>query len=430
MSAPSLPVVERQIQLHATQLAFRQSQALYRGFVGGRGSGKTWVGAYDLLMRAKPGRTYMIASPTGVLMQDTTFPTVRQIAQDLGLWGKIKHTPYPTLTTTTGATIRFRTADDPEKLRGPNLSGVWLDEASLMDQAAYDIAIACLREAGEQGWLSATFTPKGLTHWTYEIFGQIPPKQNTELFRCTTNDNPFLPAEFEATLKGQYGEGSRFALQELGGQFVSMEGVEWPPEFFGPHIWFDEWPGDLVLKVMALDPSKGKADKSGDPSAWICLGIDSAQLPCLWVDADIEWRPVEPLRGEDVSHTIVGDGIRLFQQFKPSAIVVETNGFQEMVAQSLQRWGHAKGHNLPIWTMNNTDPKAARIRSLGPFFAQRRFRVRKNRGGEMLVAQLRDFTGNPNSEIHDDGPDGLKLAEQLANHLLFGGDSGVKLLAV
>ncbi|MFX4846510.1 phage terminase large subunit, partial [Acinetobacter baumannii] len=86
----------------------------------------------------------------------------------------------------------FRSAEDPDKLRGPNLSGSWLDEASLMEREAFDICIASLREAGEQGWLSATFTPRGLTHWTYDLFGRGG-RPDVELFTSRTRDNPFAP---------------------------------------------------------------------------------------------------------------------------------------------------------------------------------------------------------------------------------------------
>ena len=44
--------IQRRIGLHRAQALFRYSPAIYRGFVGGRGSGKSWAGAYDLLMRA------------------------------------------------------------------------------------------------------------------------------------------------------------------------------------------------------------------------------------------------------------------------------------------------------------------------------------------------------------------------------------------
>ncbi len=413
--------IKKIVRLHKIQHNFRMSRALYRGFVGGRGSGKSWVGAYDLIRRATRNRTYLVASPTGVLMGDTTFPTFKAIAQDLGVWGDAKMTPYPTVELTTGATVRFRTAEDPERMRGPNLSGIWLDEASLMHEDAYKIAIACLRECGEQGWLSATFTPKGLTHWTHEQFGKE--KQDTALFHCHTRDNPFLPKDFAKTLMGQYV--GQFAAQELGGLFVQMEGAEWPAEYFDG-IFFDEWPRDVneYTRVMALDPSKGKTDASGDYSAWIMLGVDRDL--CLWVDADLDnTRPVESPINDAEARSIVSDGFRLFRQFGPQAVLVEINGFQEMVATALARHARERGIVMPIYTINHTTPKAQRIRGLGPFLAQRRLRVRNTHGGRLLVQQLRDFS--PTVE-HDDGPDALETAVAMANKLIYS-DGGYKIEA-
>lgn len=395
------------------------SPALYRGFVGGRGSGKSWVGAYDLIRRAKRDRTYLVGSPTGVMMGDTTFPTFKAIARDLGVWNPdaVKLNPYPTVTLTTGATIRFRTAENPEKMRGPNLSGAWLDEASLMEEDAYQIAIACLREAGEQGWLSATFTPKGLTHWTYERFGRTPPAPNTELFHCRTLDNPFLPAQFAATLAEQYV--GQFASQELGGLFVAMEGAEWPSEWFDG-ILFDDWPADVgaFTRVMALDPSRGKADKSGDYSAWIMLGIDATQTPeMLWVDADMSNTRHVNASKDSPGHSIVGDGYDLMLKWMPVAVLIETNGFQQLVAEDFaQHCAQRQMLSVPIFTRDSTEPKQQRIRSLGPYFARRRIRIRNTPGGRLLVKQLRDF---PNGD-HDDGPDALKLAEIMADFILHG----------
>src|SRR5262245_61076195 len=91
---------QKTVRLHPAQQAFRRSSALYRGFVGGRGSGKTWAGAYDLIRRACRGHTYLIASPTSVLMQDITWPKFSALARDLGVWdqGAVRMTPYPTVT--------------------------------------------------------------------------------------------------------------------------------------------------------------------------------------------------------------------------------------------------------------------------------------------------------------------------------------------
>lgn len=407
---------QKRIQLHRAQAAFRKSDALYRAFVGGRGAGKSWVGAYDLIRRAKRRRTYLVGSPTGILLGDTTFPTFKALAQDLGVWGEVRLTPYPNVRLTTGAEVRFRTAEDPERLRGPNLSGVWLDEASLMRAEAYSISIACLREQGEQGWMSLTFTPKGITHWTYEHFARLgtdgkPLRPDTALFHARTGENPFLPADFAERLTEQYA--GRYALQEIDGQFVAMEGADWPADYFGPHLFFDDWPPDLTARVLALDPSKGKQDKSGDYSAFVLLGMDRARN--LWVDADLSnTRPVEPLQSAPGASSIVEDGIALYQRFDPQAFAVETNGFQEWVARAFQRAAAAKGITLPLYTITSSEPKVIRIRTLGPFLAQRRIRVRNTPGGRMLVAQLRDF---PLAQ-HDDGPDALHMALTMLNKLM------------
>lgn len=409
---PVVRTVRKTIRLHRVQHDFRHSRALYRGFVGGRGSGKSWVGAYDLIRRAEAGKTYLIASPTGVMMGDTTFPMFKSIANQMGVLGpdSIKLSPYPTARLTTGATIRFRTAEDPDRMRGPNLSGAWLDEASLMSRDAYDIVIASLRESPTNNWLSATFTPKGLSHWTYEQFGKG--KADTALFRCKTAENPFIPSYLAETLRHQYS--GLFAQQELDGEFLSVEGAEWPAEFF-ERVLFDEWPPLLDWRIMALDPSKGTADRSGDYSAWIMLGIDRDLV--LWVDCDMDnLRPVEPLTSEPGTSSICGDGIELFKMFRPSAVIVEVNGFQEMVATALLRWARNAGIVLPLYKVCHTTPKLQRIRTLTPYLSQRRLRIRNTKGGNLLLAQMRDF--HPKCE-HDDGPDALATAIELANKLIY-----------
>ena len=207
------------MRLHPTQAAFRRSDALYRGFVGGRGAGKSFIGAYDLMRRAKPGRLYGAYSPTYPMLRDASLRSFLAVGEQLHF---IKEFAKSDLIATlgNGAQVLFRSLDDPERARGPNLSGAWIDEASLVNHDAFNIIIASLREAGEQGWLSATFTPKGRSHWTYDVFGQA--RTNTALFHCRTKDNPFLPATFYEAVRSQYT--SQFATQELGGEFIDVEG--------------------------------------------------------------------------------------------------------------------------------------------------------------------------------------------------------------
>ena len=144
--------------------------------VGGIGSGKSWVGSYDLIRRGKPGRLYMVVAPTFGMLADSTFRMFLQIAGELGVVdpADVRKSAPPSVRLLTGAEVLFRSADDADRLRGPNLTGIWLDEASLMTQDVFTIAIGRLREGSEQGWLSATFTPKGKSHWSYDVFRQRP----------------------------------------------------------------------------------------------------------------------------------------------------------------------------------------------------------------------------------------------------------------
>jgi predicted phage terminase large subunit-like protein len=218
----------RRVLLHPVQRAFLDSPAVFRGYVGGRGSGKSWIGAYDLIVRAqaKPGRLYMVVGPTYGVMKDTSLRSFLALAEALGVLARPFNNSSMTATFANGSEVVFRSGDDPERLRGPNLSGVWLDEASVMAKDAYLISIGSLRERGEQGWLSATFTPKGKQHWTYEVFGPQKetgrPRANTGLFHSATRDNPFLPETFEETVRGEYSPA--FAEQELGGAFIDPQG--------------------------------------------------------------------------------------------------------------------------------------------------------------------------------------------------------------
>jgi hypothetical protein len=218
------------VRLSAKQQLFLKSMALLRAFVGGIGSGKSWVGAYDMVKRSKPGRLYLVTAPTYPMLSDATFRSLQELATELGVVGPrdSKTSPPPSIRLRTGAEILFRSTDNPETLRGPNLSGVWMDEASLSKQEAFDILIGRLRQGGEQGWLTATFTPKGKVHWTYKTFATGQP--DTEMIHARSDENPFLPTEFVGNVRKRYTE--QQSRQELGGVFVEGGG-----NHYYPHLW-------------------------------------------------------------------------------------------------------------------------------------------------------------------------------------------------
>lgn len=205
--------------MHPAQAAFHRSDAPFRGYCGGIGSGKSWAGAYDLVRRAARGRLYLAVAPTFPMMRDATLRSFTEVATGLHFLAAINRSEM-LARLGNGAEVLFRSADDPERMRGPNLSGIWLDEASLMAREAFDIGIGRLRQGGERGWLSATFTPRGRSHWTFDVFGTGRP--DTALFVSRTRDNPFLPPTFTEAVARQYGP--TLAAQELEGAFIDPAG--------------------------------------------------------------------------------------------------------------------------------------------------------------------------------------------------------------
>lgn len=392
-----------QVQLTPQQAAFVRAQATRVAMVGGRGSGKTWAGAYRLLRLAQPGGVYLVVAPTYTMLRDFAWPAVLKIGRKLRMLAAI-HPSRMAACLYNGANVLFRTADRPDRLRGVSASGCWLDEASLMPKEVYDVVMFTLRER-PGAWLAATFTPKGRKHWTYEKFAQGGP--DCRLIHAPTRTNTFLPADFLQTVQRE--ATGRLADQELEGLFVDMEGAEWPAEFWGDWVWVrqDQTPRltEYQVRVVAVDPSLGKKDRQGDYSAIVFLGVARG---LLWVQADLARRP---------PYQIVQDTIRACDRWQPQFVGIEANQFQQLLVHEFERQTQGRfGLAWPTFQIDNRVPKLVRIRRLGQYITRRELRVLDDPGGRLLVGQLQDF---PHGE-HDDGPDALEMAVRLVLELAGG----------
>jgi predicted phage terminase large subunit-like protein len=181
--------------------------------------------------------------------------------------------------------------------------------------------------------------------------------------------------------------------------------TEWPDSYFGPSIWFDEWPREWLCRIMALDPSKGRDARFGDYSAFVMLQFGRDYT--VYIDADLDVRNIS---------VIVETALEIARDFQPNGFMVETNQFQELLATELQRRAAETNFFLPLYHCDNHVPKVVRIRSLTQYLSGGRLKFKAgSRGARLLVEQLRDF---PNGD-HDDGPDALEMAIRLANQLLY-----------
>lgn len=181
---------------------------------------------------------------------------------------------------------------------------------------------------------------------------------------------------------------------------------EWPQEFFGEDIWFDEWPDrkDTQIRVVALDPSLGRTDKA-DYSAFVCVAKSRGKY---YVDADLSRRP--PTQ-------IVSDGMRLLGRWKPVAFASETNQFQVLLKDQFDAELRRIDSSIGTFGIRNDMNKLVRIRMLGTPLGHGDIRFRRGSPGvQLLIEQLKGFPAHR----HDDGPDALEMGIRLANELLSG----------
>jgi predicted phage terminase large subunit-like protein len=191
------------------------------------------------------------------------------------------------------------------------------------------------------------------------------------------------------------------------------EGAEWPNEYFGASRWFDDWPPEerIVLRVMALDPSKGGHEKS-DYSAFVLLALEIGGR--MWVDADIQRRDTD---------RIVRDAFAIGRDFRPDGFGIESNGFQSLLCAPIAERSKRAGFALPIFPIHNNSNKRERIRRLTPYLSRGELRFKRDSpGAELLVDMLREFPGHQ----YDDGPDALEMAVRLTRKLWSGDDEEVE----
>lgn len=191
------------------QQGFWDDPAKFRAFVGGIGSGKTFAGCIEVL-RQPSGSRGMIVAPTYRMLTDSTLETFRKIA---GPVVQDYNKSDMTMKLINGAEILWRSADNPDSLRGPNLGWFWGDEfAMLPTDETWDILIGRLRLLPSRGWV--TTSPRGF-NWLYHTFHN---REGYSLINCSSRSNSFLPDGFVASLEAKYG--GSWAAQEIEGEFA------------------------------------------------------------------------------------------------------------------------------------------------------------------------------------------------------------------
>jgi len=202
----------------------------YRAYVGGFGSGKTFVGCLDLIsfMALHPGTRVGYFGPTYPAIRDIFYPTFEEAAHLLGFTVDIKETNKEIHLYRNKwyyGTVICRSMDNPGSIVGFKISRALCDELDVLsrDKAnnAWNKIAARMRLVipGVINSIGVTTTPEGFK-FVYEKFKQDPTPSYSMVQASTYENAEFLPPDYISSLIETYPK--QLIEAYLGGQFVNL----------------------------------------------------------------------------------------------------------------------------------------------------------------------------------------------------------------
>lgn len=247
--------------------------------LAGRGFGKTRTGAEWVREQVKRGasrlgliaptasdaRDVMVEGESGLLA--VCWAGDRTYSGDL--IGRPTYEPSKRrLTWANGAIATLFSAEEPERLRGPQHECLWCDELAAWKylRETWDMAMFGLR-LGSRPRVCVTTTPKPLP-----LLKEIAADPRTVITRGSTYDNAAnLAPTFLKSIREKY-EGTRLGRQELNAEILDdLPGALWTREMID-QTRIRQAP-DLQRIVVAVDPSGTKGDSDdGDEIGIVVAG--------------------------------------------------------------------------------------------------------------------------------------------------------------
>jgi len=268
------------------------------------------------------------------------------------------------LTWENGAKVEFYSAEEPERLRGPQFEAAWCDELAAWnkDIDTWDMLQFCLR-LGKHPKVCVTTTPKPT-----KLVRTLLKSDRVHITRGSTFDNAANLAETYLTaVKNQY-EGTRLGQQELYAQVLEeAEGALWTTDLIdGCQIAKADLP-PLNRVVVALDPAV-TANKESDMTGICVAGVDVNGHGYILGDYTFRGTPSQ----------WANKAIELYHEFQADRIVAEVNQGGLMVKQTI----HGEDDTIPYKAVRASRGKYARAEPISALY---------ERG---LVHHVRDAEGS------------------------------------
>ena len=290
--------------------------------LAGRGFGKTRSGAEWVRRQAESGAAERIAlvAPTA---RDARLVMVEGESGLLAIASDARRPVFEPskrqLTWPNGAISTLFSADEPDRLRGPQFDAAWCDElAAWRYPAAWDMLMMGLR-LGQNPRVVVTTTPKPV-----KLIRALLASPDCAVTRGGTRENAdnLAPGFLDAILK-QY-EGTRLGRQELEAELLEdMPGALWSRDQI-ERARVDEAP---VLRrvVVAIDPAASAGEDADE------TGIVVAAL-----GQDSQGYVLDDLSGRFSPHDWASRALEAYRAHRADRIVAEVNNGGAMVEATLR----------------------------------------------------------------------------------------------
>lgn len=362
----------------------------YWFFMAGRGSGKTragseWVrdqvenkGVSRVALvgpTAADVRDVMIEGSSGIIpcSSDDCRPTYEPSKRRL-IWPN-------------GATAMMYSAEEPERLRGPQHEKCWADEiSSWAQEETWDMLQFGMRLGSHpQTVITSTPKPTMFVKKLIKLPGMV-------LSRGSTFDNKrHLPKNFLDNIISRY-QGTRLGKQEIEGLY--LEDIEGAIFSEGDILQRKARPFEEYARIcIAIDPAVS-ADENSDLTGIIAAGVLDDDTADVLEDASGRYKP----------HEWASKVGKLFRKYKADMVIGEVNNGGDLVEHTLRTT--PGGLALPFRSLHSSRGKRLRAEPVGALYEQHR--IFHTQRFEELEEQMVTF--NPEEGESPDRVDALVFA--------------------
>lgn len=302
--------------------------------IAGRGAGKTFAGSEFILDAIEAGakrlalvgstgadvRDVMIEGPSGILIRATARGWKRPLYQP----SRRRVIVYPPSGTPAMAFIY--SAEEPNRLRGPEHEAAWADEiAAWKYEDAWDNLQFGMR-IGAHPRTIATTTPKPVP-LVRKLMKRAKESGSVAITRGRTKDNERnLSPVFLQEITDRYA-GTRLGRQELEGELLEdVEGALWTVALIDQHR-IRGLPDGVELRaiVIGVDPA-ATSNQDSDETGIVAVGAGTDKRGYVLADLSLIGAPLVWAR----------KAISAYEQHDANYIVVEINNGGEMVTQTIK----------------------------------------------------------------------------------------------